>query len=249
MGRFTDKVVVVTGSGSGIGRATAVRIASEGGRVACLDLDEEAAQATAIQIGADGGEATAYRCNVADEDEVGAAVDRVVTDLDTPSVLCNIAGIHRFAHSHEEALDAWQKILDVNLTGTFLMCRAVLPHLLEHGGTIVNTASNAGLQGMAYSAAYCASKGGVVLLTKALALEYSKEPVRINAVAPGGVDTALSANMVFPDEIDMGFITRAMSPLGIAQPEDIASLFAYVASDEARYMTGTTVSMDGGLTI
>ena len=248
MARFTDKVVVVTGSGSGIGRATAVRIASEGGRVACLDLDEDAAQATAIQIGADGGNATPYRCNVADEDEVVTAVDRVVTELGTPSVLCNVAGIHRFAHSHEELLDAWQKILDVNLTGTFLMCRAVLPHLLEHGGTIVNTASNAGLQGMAYSAAYCASKGGVVLLTKALALEYSKQQIRINAVAPGGVDTALIANIAFPEGIDFEFITRGTSPYGMASPEDIAGLFAYVASDEARYMSGSTVSMDGGLT-
>ena len=163
-------------------------------------------------------------------------------------MLCNIAGIGNFAHTTELAFDDWQRVIAVNLTGTFLMCQAVLPHILENGGNIVNTASNAGLQGLAYSAAYCASKGGVVQLTRALAIEYWKKGIRVNAVAPGGVDTPLSRGFTMPDDADMAFMAKMQAPLGMAEPEDLASLFAYIASDEARYMTGAIVSMDAGLT-
>ena len=248
MNRFTGKVVVVTGTGSGIGRATAIRLGSEGANVACIDLDEAGAQKTAAQIAEDGGHATAFRCNVASADEVQRTVDTVASDLGAPNVLCNIAGIQHFAHSTEETLEGWQRIIDVNLTGTWLMAHAVLPHILENGGNIVNTASNAGLQGLAYSAAYCASKGGVVQLTRALAIEYWAKGIRINAIAPGGVNTNLSVNAVFPEGFDQAHLAKMMSPMGMAEPEQIASLFAFIASDEAAYMSGAVVSMDGGLT-
>jgi NAD(P)-dependent dehydrogenase (short-subunit alcohol dehydrogenase family) len=165
-----------------------------------------------------------------------------------PDVLCNVAGIARFSHTTDETLAMWNRVLAVNLTGTFLMCRAVLPHILENGGNIVNTASNAGLQGLAYNAAYCASKGGVVQLTRALAIEYWAKGIRINAVAPGGVNTPLASNVAFPENHDPAHITKMMTPMGMAEPEQLASLFAYVASDEASYMNGAIVSMDGGLT-
>lgn len=248
MDRFTGKTVVVTGAGSGIARATAQRLASEGATVACVDIDEAAAKQTAAGITEAGASATPYRCNVADPNEVQRTIAAVASDLGAPDVLCNIAGIGNFAHTTELAVEDWQRVIDVNLTGTFLMCQAVLPHLLENGGNIVNTASNAGLQGLAYSAAYCASKGGVVQLTRALAIEYWKRGIRVNAVAPGGVDTPLSRSFTFPEGADPDFMQKMMTPLGMAEPEELASLFAYVASAEARYMTGAIVSMDAGLT-
>ena len=249
MDRFTDKVAVVTGAGSGIGQATAVRLASEGAAVACFDVDAGTVETTVKRISSEGGRATAVTANVADEASVSAGVAQAVAELGPPSVLCNIAGIGKFAHSHELALAEWDRIIGVNLTGTFLMCRAVLPHLLAAGrGVIVNTASNAGLMGQPWSAAYCASKGGVVQLTRALAQEYIDRGVRVVAVAPGGTETNIHKSFDLPEGANAKLLHRIMSPMGMAKPEELASLFAYVASDEARYMTGSIVTMDGGLT-
>ena len=248
MSRFTGKVAIITGAGSGIGEATARRFGADAATVACVDIDEPAAQKTAAAIVEAGGSASAFPCNVADPASVSTAVAAVASDLGAPNVLCNIAGIGNFAHTTELPFDEWQRVIAVNLTGTFLMCQAVLPHILENGGNIVNTASNAGLQGLPYSAAYCASKGGVVQLTRALAIEYWKSDIRVNAVAPGGVDTPLSRAFTMPEGADMSFMAKMMTPRGMAEPGDLASLFAYIASDEARYMTGAIVSMDAGLT-
>jgi len=248
MNRFTGKIAVVTGAGSGIAQATARRLAAEEASVACLDINEPSAQATANGIVDAGGSASAFQCDVADPASVRDTMAKVVSDVGAPNVLCNIAGIGNFFHTTELPFEEWQRVIGVNLTGTFLMCQAALPHLLENGGNIVNTASNAGLQGLAYSAAYCASKGGVVQLTRALAIEYWKRGVRVNAVAPGGVETPLSRGFRMPEGADMEFMGKMMTPYGMAEPEDLASLFAYIASDEARMMTGAIVSMDGGLT-
>ena len=163
-------------------------------------------------------------------------------------MLCNIAGIGRFAHSAQQPPGEWQRIIAVNLTGTFLMSQACLPHLLARGGVIVNTASTAGVIAQPYSAAYCASKGGVVMLTKAMAYEYIDRGVRINAVAPGGIETPIMESFAYPEDADGRLFHRMMSPMGFAQPDEVASLFAFVASDEASYMTGAVVTYDGGLT-
>jgi NAD(P)-dependent dehydrogenase (short-subunit alcohol dehydrogenase family) len=144
----------------------------------------------------------------------------------------------------------WQRIIGVNLTGTFLVCQAAMPHLLDGGGVIVNVASNAGLMAQPYSAAYCASKGGVVQLTRALADEYLERGVRVNAVAPGGMDTPLQdAWRKAPEGIDWRKLMKVKSPLGNASPDEVAALVAFVASDEGRYMTGAIVSIDAGLTM
>jgi NAD(P)-dependent dehydrogenase (short-subunit alcohol dehydrogenase family) len=248
MPRFADRVAVVTGAGSGLGRATAHHLAGEGAAVAALDVAADAAEKTAAEVGERGGSARAYAVDVTNPTAVRAAVEAVAADLGRPQVVVNSAGIGGFAHTHEETYERWSAILGVNLTGTFLMCQASVPYLLDGGGAIVNVASNAGLMGQPYSAAYCASKGGVVNLTRALAVEYVKRGVRVNAVAPGGMNTPMIAGFSMPEGVNLKEFARVTSPLGYAEPEELASLIAYIASDEARYMTGSIVSMDGGIT-
>jgi NAD(P)-dependent dehydrogenase (short-subunit alcohol dehydrogenase family) len=248
-GRFEGRTAVVTGASSGIGRATAVRIAAEGGAVACLDVVEAGLKETVESIVASGGQAVGYRCDVSDEAGVIDTVGQAASALGRISVLCNVAGIGAFSHTADMPLDLWQKILAVNLTGTFLMARAVLPQMLEaKDGSIVNVASNAGLMGSPWSAAYCASKGGVVLFTKALAVEYAGRGVRVNGVAPGGVDTPLVSNFSVPEGGDAKLLHRIMSRMGFCTPEQIAAAIAFIGSDESAYTTGAILSVDGGLT-
>jgi 2-hydroxycyclohexanecarboxyl-CoA dehydrogenase len=248
MGRLDSRSIIVTGAASGIGRATAIRLAAEGATVACLDLDGAAAEKTAAEIGEAGGRARAWTVDVSDEAAVGATVAAVVAEHGGADALCNIAGIGRFAHSAELSKSEWDKTIAVNLTGTFLMCRAVLPTMLERGGAIVNTGSTAGMFGQPYSAAYGASKGGVILLTKSLAYEYIKRGVRVNAVAPGGIETPIIGSFDYPEGSDPKLFFKIMSPMGFGQPEEVAGLFAYLVSAEARYITGAVFAIDGGMT-
>ena len=248
MPRFTDHIAVVTGAGSGLGRATAHRFGDEGAGVAVLDLDADAAEKTAAEIGERGGTARAYRVDVTDPAAVKTTVEAAAADLGRPWAVVNSAGIGGFAHTVDETYERWSAILGVNLTGTFLVCQAALPHLLEGGGAIVNVASNAGLMGQPYSAAYCASKGGVVNLTRALAVEYMKRGVRVNAVAPGGMNTPMIAGFTMPEGVNLKEFARVTSPLGYTEPEEVAGMIAHIASDDARYMTGSIVSFDGGIT-
>jgi NAD(P)-dependent dehydrogenase (short-subunit alcohol dehydrogenase family) len=250
MGRFEDRVAVVTGAGSGLGQATALRLASEGAIVGCLDIAGDAAEKTAAAIAEQGGTARAYATDVSDPVSARAAVDGAASDLGRVQLAVNCAGIGRFAHTHEVPFEDWQRIIAVNLTGTFLVCQAAIPYLLDGGGAIVNIASNAGIKSQPYSAAYCASKAGVIHLTKVIADEYLKRKIRANCVAPGGIETPLQQEfMVMPEGVDWKAFRKVMSPLGNSTPDEIAGVVLFLASDETRYMTGAVVSIDGGITI
>jgi NAD(P)-dependent dehydrogenase (short-subunit alcohol dehydrogenase family) len=249
MRRFEGKIAYVTGAGSGLGRATALRLAQEGASVACLDINEGAAKETVEAILGTGAVAEVFGVDVSDEASVAAAVAAARAELGVPDVVCNIAGIGGFAHTHELPMEQWQRILGVNLTGTFLMCKFTLPLLLDRNGAIVNVASTAGIRSQPYSAAYCASKGGVIAMTRALALEYVDRGVRVNAIAPGGMDTPMIQSFSFPEGANPEKFAGITSPMGFSQPSEVASTIAYVASDEARYMTGSVVVIDGGITM
>lgn len=245
MARFTRKVALVTGAASGIGRATAIRLASEGARVACVDRDAKGLRATVKLLPA--GRGKAYTCDLLNTDAITKTVKNVVKDFGRLDVLCNIAGIGHFAYDEEESVDAWNRVIGVNLTGTFLMSQACLPHLKKSKGAIVNCASTAGTNAQPLSSAYSASKGGVISLTQTMAITNGKAGVRVNAVAPGGVNTAITEQFPIPEDADMTLFLRIMPFIDMGEPEQLASAFAFLASSDASYINGITLRVDGGM--
>jgi NAD(P)-dependent dehydrogenase (short-subunit alcohol dehydrogenase family) len=247
MQRFEGRSVLITGAASGIGRATAQRLAREGARVACADVQAQGLEETVKVLEQEGAEALALQCDVSDPNSVAQTVRETVERLGSLQVLCNIAGILRFDHTHELSLEAWNRVLAVNLTGTFLVCQAAIPHLLESGGVIVNMSSTAGLAAHPWTAAYSASKGGVLAFSYALALEYGKQGVRVNAVCPGGIETPIHDAFHVPEGANPKLLRRIMPFRGMEKPESVADVIAFLASDEARHIHGSAIPVDGGM--
>lgn len=246
MQRLADKVVLVSGAGSGIGKASALRIAAEGGSVFCIDLNSEAVEATAAEIAASGGEAAARVCDVSDENSVQEAVQVCIERYGSLHGMVNMAGILRFDDTQELQTGHWQKVIDINLTGTMFLCRAVLPHLLETRGSIVNAASTASLAGLPCGVAYSASKGGVLAMTRSIAVEYAKRGVRANCVCPGDINTGMTDNIGFPESMDFELMPRIMSLTGAKGPEVVAGLIAMLVSEDGVHITGEEIRVDGG---
>ena len=240
--KLVDKVAVITGSGSGIGRATALLFAEEGARVVVVDINEHTGQQTVATIREKGGEAVFVRADVSTAVDVEDMVSQTVNALGRLDILVNNAGILRMGSVEETSEDDWKAVLGVNLDGVFLCSKAAAPQMRKQGGgVIVNIASGAGLSGVARSAAYCASKGGVVLLTKQMAIDYEKDGIRVNAVCPGAVDTPLMQIMF--DEKEDPVAARqeyeAALPLGrMLDPREVAYQVLFLASHKSYFMTG-----------
>ena len=248
MNRYKNKVVLLTGVASGIGRATAQRLAAEGARVFGLDIDEENLTETEAGIIAKGQQISVRVTDVRSVEQCRDAAEACAAAYGGIDVLGNIAGIANQRHVHQVTEEDWDLMNDVNLKGMFFLTQAALPYIIEREGNIINIASNAGLMGQAYTVPYCATKGAVVNMTKALAMEFVKHPIRINAIAPGGVETLLTANFKVLEDADYSLMARYTGVRPSSQPEQIASLFAFLASDEAANIHGSIVSADGGLT-
>ncbi len=247
MKRFENRVVLVTGAASGIGRASAVRMASEGGNIVCADIQEDGLVSVVEEIEKNGGEALAAICNIGDPKAVTKTMEKTISAYHKLDVLCNIAGMLAFENSVDVKLEDWNNILAVNLTGTFLMCQAALPHLLENGGAIVNMSSTAALAGHPWTAAYSASKGGILALTYTMAVEYGRKGVRTNALCPGSVQTPIQQAFKFPEGADESLLQRIMPLDTFRPPEDAASAVAFLASDDSIHINGTALRIDGGM--
>lgn len=246
--RFAGAHALVTGTASGIGAATARRLATEGAQVACLDLDAVGNAVTVKSIVDAGGSAVAIECNLLDRDGIAPAVDRAADLLGGLDVVCNIAGLGGFVLDEDMTLAQWDHVIGVNLTGTWLVCQAALPHLLagEHGA-IVNTTSTAATNATPYASAYAASKGGVIGLTRSLAVTHAAAGLRVNCVAPGPTDTPIAETFMPPEGADVGLVTSLILPFGgMGRPDDLASVFAFLASSDAAHVNGHVLKVDGG---
>ncbi len=248
MQRFHNKVIFITGAASGIGRETAIRLASEGASVFLCDIDEVGLAETLQACDRKDTVASVYQCDVSNFDECTRAIDACITQFGQLDMLCNIAGIAQLQHFTDITAQQWQKILGVNLSSVFYLCQIAMPHLIKTKGNIVNMASSAGLVGQAYTSSYSATKAAVVNLSKSLAIEYSSQAVRVNALCPGNVKTPLASKLNIPEDIDKHLLGRMLPLLEAAQPCEVAAAVAYLGSEEARFITGAALPIDGAQT-
>ncbi|MER7346577.1 SDR family oxidoreductase [Streptomyces aurantiacus] len=256
--RYANRRALVTGGGSGIGQATVLRLLAEGGRVVAADVSEAGLKDTEQKAGAAADRLTTLVVDVADEASARAGVAAAVTALGGLDVLVNAAGVLRSSHTHETSLDAFEQVLRINLTGTFLMIRESVPALLRGtDAAVVNFSSTSASFAHPYMAAYAASKGGIQSMTHALASEYAKRGIRFTAVQPGSISSGMtdgsgasgrSRGPGLPEDADMSLFAKLAPAIGqgFAGPETVASVVAMLASEDGRFITGTEIRVDGG---
>ncbi|MEU4841558.1 SDR family NAD(P)-dependent oxidoreductase [Nocardia testacea] len=252
MRRYEGRRVLVTGAGSGIGQGVALRLLDEGARLVAADINEPGLAATVEKAGDVAGRLSTVAVNIADIESVRAAAGTALETLGGLDVLVNCAGILKPARTHEMPLDEWNRVITVNLTGTFLVTQALLPALLESGrGVVINLSSTSAFQSAPYLAAYAASKGGVASFTHAIGLEYAKQGLRAVNIVPAGIMSGITTESITeqPEDADWTLFARLTGWLNggaLGTPEDIAGVVAMVGSDDGRYITGTEIRVDGG---
>lgn len=250
MQRFNNKNVLITGAASGIGRATARRIASEGGNLALLDINAQALETAADELKRQFSVQVAYECcNVADFEAVRHSINKVCEQLGGVHGLSHNAGILRCYNTHEMTIEQWNELIAVNLTGTFNVNRHILPHLLKHKTSyLVNTSSIAAYYRHPWMSAYSATKGAIKSFTRSLFIEYALQGLHANCVMPGSIDTPLSRSFQIPSGADPKLLQALVPfdpPIAVS-PESVAATIAFLLSDDACHINGTEVSVDGG---
>lgn len=252
---LAGRVAVVTGSGNGIGRASALSLAESGAAVVISDVVVEDAERTAAEISNAGGTAIALKADISVESDVKAIYDAAFSRFKKVDILVNNAGVGgSFARIHEMEVEEWDRVNNVNLRGTYMMTKYAITDFLKHGGgAIINIASTYGLIGAPKAPAYCATKGGIINLTRQLAVDYGKDGIRVNAICPGYIDTSLRRRKDVMGEAEWSAAmarrekAAAMQPLGRqAEPSEVGEVVAFLASDNASFMTGSIVTVDGG---
>ncbi|WP_458316450.1 SDR family NAD(P)-dependent oxidoreductase [Mycolicibacterium brisbanense] len=244
MSQLSGKVALVTGASSGLGAAVARLFAERGASVFGIARDAERMAEVFTQV--PGGKYASV--DIASPEACKQAVAQCVEEFGKLDALINVAGFHQMRHTISMTDEDWDKDLAVNLNGPFFLCRAALPHLLEAGGNIVNVASIAGIEGEVYSAGYCAAKHGLVGLTRALAIEFTSERLRVNAVCPGGMLTPQTTEFAAPEGADWNLILRIAAPRGMMDVADVAKTIAFLASDDAAAVHGAVYIVDAGKT-
>ena len=245
---MTGKVALVTGAASGLGRAVARKLGEAGANLCIVDVNPEGLAETQDLLADLEGAVLIHAADLADPAACKGVVAAAVQHFGRLDALCNVAGLIYLANSHEMPEDQWHRTMAVNLTAPFMLSQAAIPHLLEANGAIVNVASSAAFIGEAYAAAYCATKAGLVNMTKAMAMEYMRKPIRINAVAPGGMVTNIVANFRPPEGCDLELLKRFSGMRGTVEVGDVADMVALLASEAGRGYHGACVTIDAGIT-
>ena len=244
--RLKNKVAIVTGAGSGIGRSIALTFAREGAKVVVADLNEKGGSETADLVKKEKGEAIFVKVDVSQAKNIEQMVEDCLKEFGRVDILVNNAGIVKTSPLHETTEEDWDKILGVNLKSVFLSSKKVLPIMLSQGkGKIINVASIAGLVGFSNLGAYCASKGGIIALTREMALEYAPQKINVNCIAPGIIKTAMTKEMLADPATKQSFESSTPYPR-LGEPEDIAQAAVYLASDESDFVNGEILVVDGG---
>lgn len=238
---------LVTGAASGLGRATALKLAQAGADLCLVDLNAAELERTAEQVRALDVRALVHATDLSVPEHCAAAIAAAVAEFGRLDALCNVAGIIVMCNAHEMSAADFQRTIAVNLSAPFLLTQAAIPHLLQANGAVVNVTSSAAFVGEAYAVAYCATKAGLNHMTKALAMEYVHKPIRFNAVAPGGMATNIASSLKMPEGVDYSLIKRYSGLRGMVEVDDVADMVAFLASDAARGYHGATVTIDRGI--